>query len=439
MTGPDAAPSKREIPTLASDPDLTAARSQPGLESTLETRDKLAFSMGTTIEAGRRYRVLHPHAQGGLGVVFVALDTELNREVALKQILDRHADDQTSRARFLLEAEVTGGLEHPGIVPVYGMGVYENGRPYYAMRFVRGDSLKEALGLFHSQSGASAGNEPTSQEIDRAATVRPNDSKGSRDLELRKLLRRFLDVCNAIDYAHSRGVLHRDIKPANIILGKHGETLVVDWGLAKATGKGDAAAGERAMMPSSASGSAETLPGSAMGTPAYMSPEQSRGELDQLGPRSDVYSLGATLYCLLTGAAPVQSENLESVLRAVQTGNFPPPRDLDPRIDRTLEAVCLKAMALNPDDRYASPRALADDIERWMADDPVTALPEGWGRRVARWTRRHRSATRAAAASLVVIATVATAAALAIGREQAQTRDALERRDAGQAERKQSP
>ena len=427
MTGPDAEPSKREIRTQVVDPDLTAARSQAGVESTLDGRDRLAFSMGTAIEAGQRYRVLHPHAQGGLGVVFVALDTELNREVALKQILDRHADDQTSRARFLLEAEVTGGLEHPGIVPVYGMGVYENGRPYYAMRFIRGDSLKEALGLFHSQFGASAVTEPATQEIDRAATARTRSTpRGSRDLELRKLLRRFLDVCNAIDYAHSRGVLHRDIKPANIILGKHGETLVVDWGLAKATGKGDVAADERAMMPSSSSGSAETLPGSAMGTPAYMSPEQARGEIDQLGPRSDVYSLGATLYCLLTGAAPVQSENLESVLRAVQNGNFPPPRDLDPRIDRTLEAVCLKAMAKHPDDRYASPRALADDIERWMADDPVTALPDGWGRRIARWTRRHRSATRAAAASLVVIATVATAAALAIGREQAQTRDALQ-------------
>ncbi len=327
MTGPDAAPSKREIPTQVGDPDLTAARSEPGLESTLDGKDRLAFSVGTTIEAGGRYRVLHPHAQGGLGVVFVALDTELNREVALKQILDRHADDRTSRARFLLEAEVTGGLEHPGIVPVYGMGVYENGRPYYAMRFVRGDSLKEALGLFHAQSGASAATEPPTREIDRGATVRPMDSRGSRDLELRKLLRRFLDVCNAIDYAHSRGVLHRDIKPANIILGKHGETLVVDWGLAKATGKGHVAAGERAMMPSSASGSAETLPGSAMGTPAYMSPEQARGEIDQLGPRSDVYSLGATLYCLLTGAPPFQSEVLESVLRAVQDGNFPSPRE----------------------------------------------------------------------------------------------------------------
>ena len=381
--------------------------------------------------------MLRPHARGGLGAVFVALDTELNREVALKQILNRHADDQSSRNRFLLEAEITGGLEHPGIVPVYGMGVYQNGRPYYAMRFIRGESLQDATGRFHAQSLASAVTRPGRraesgerrndyQEGDRTAgAARPDDSKGSRDLELRKLLRRFLDVCNAIDYAHSRGVLHRDIKPGNIILGKHGETLVVDWGLAKATGKGDSSAEERTITPSSASGSAQTLPGSAMGTPAYMSPEQARGEIDQLGPRSDVYSLGATLYCVLTGAPPIQKEGLEPILRAVQNGDFPPPRQLDPTIDRTLEAVCLKAMALAPELRYASPRALADDIERWMADDPVTAIVDGWGRRVARWSRRHRSATRAAAASLGVIATVATLAALAIGREQAQTRDAL--------------
>ena len=187
---------------------------------------------------GQRFRVLRPHARGGLGAVFVALDDELHREVALKQILDRHADDPTSRQRFLLEAEITGGLEHPGIVPVYGLGTYADGRPYYAMRFIRGDSLKEAIERFHA---------------DEALKRDP----GRRSLELRKLLRRFLDVCNAIDYAHSRGVLHRDLKPGNIMVGKYGETLVVDWGLAKATGqvRRRSRPSERTLMPSSASGS----------------------------------------------------------------------------------------------------------------------------------------------------------------------------------------
>ena len=150
-------------------------------------------------------------------------------------------------------------------------------------------------------------------------------------------------------------MLHRDLKPGNIMVGKYGETLVVDWGLAKALGRVEPGqeSGERTLVPSSASGSAETLPGSALGTPAYMSPEQARGELDRLGPRSDVYSLGATLYCLLTGRPPFEGDDVGEVLRKVQRGEFRPPRQLDPSIDKALEAVCLKAMAARPEDRYA--------------------------------------------------------------------------------------
>ena len=171
----------------------------------------VSYSVGEASVEGQRFRVLRPHARGGLGAVFVAMDQELHREVALKQILDRHADDPDSRARFLTEAEITGGLEHPGIVPVYGLGTYDDGRPYYAMRFIKGDSLKEAIDAFHA---------------DEAMKGDP----GRRSLELRRLLRRFTDVCNAIDYAHCRGVLHRDLKPGNIIVGKYGETLVVQLG-----------------------------------------------------------------------------------------------------------------------------------------------------------------------------------------------------------------
>ncbi len=341
----------------------------------------LAPLRGAGASSGERFQILRPHARGGLGAVFVALDKELRREVALKQILDQHADHPVSRARFLAEAEITGGLEHPGIVPVYGLGRYPDGRPYYAMRFIHGDSLKDAADRFHK-------------------SVSPAGQTGQRSLELRKLLRRFLDVCNAVDYAHSRGVIHRDIKPANIVLGEHGETLVVDWGLAKAVGRAEAPGGAQPLT-TSASGSSETLPGSTLGTPSYMSPEQAAGELDRLGPRSDVYSLGATLYFILTGRPPFSGKDVGSVLQAVRAGDFTRPALLDPGIDRALESICLKAMALDPEARYATPNALAEDLERWMADEPVSAWQEPLSRRLRRWARRNRTAVSAASVALV--------------------------------------
>ena len=200
-------------------------------------------SAGESTSAGQRFRILRPHAKGGLGEVFVARDEELGREVALKQMQDRHADDASSRARFLLEAEITGSLEHPGVVPVYGLGRYPDGRPFYAMRFVKGDSLKDAIERYHW------GNAPQREDFygARASTQNPAE----RSLEFRKLLGRFIDVCNTVAYAHSRGVLHRDLKPGNVMLGPYGETLVVDWGLAKVVGRpdGEAPSGESTLRP----------------------------------------------------------------------------------------------------------------------------------------------------------------------------------------------
>jgi serine/threonine-protein kinase len=363
---------------------------------------------GDSTSAGGRFRVLRLHEKGGLGAVFVARDNELNRDVALKEIQPRFADDPQHRARFQFEAEITGRLEHPGVVPVYGLGSDAGGRPYYAMRLIRGDSLREAIACFH-------------------ADERLLHDPGARGLELRKLLRRFLDVCNTVDYAHNRGVLHRDLKPGNIMVGRYGETLVVDWGMAKATGRREAGPGpeEPTLLPAAASVTAETLPGSALGTPAYMSPEQAAGDLERLGSRSDVYSLGATLYALLTGRAPFEGNDAREVLRAVLRGEFRLPRVLVPHVDRRLESICLKAMALHPEDRYDSPRALADDVERWTADEPVLAYPESTVDRLSRWMRRHRSWMRAVAAALVAITAVSVLATVAV--DQARRRESRAR------------
>lgn len=350
-------------------------------------------------EAGShlRFRIIRPHAKGGLGEVFLAGDNELNREVALKTIQPRFADNTDSRLRFLQEAEITGRLEHPGIVPVYGLGQYADGRPYYAMRFVRGESLQEAALQFHQQHAKVV-------EKKLEAEYTPVGQYSIETVEFRKLLGRFIDVCNAIAYANSRGVLHRDLKPGNIMLGKYGETLVVDWGLAKVLGtSGEAtASGEQTLMPSSDSGSAPTQIGSAIGTPAYMPPEQANGSLDKLGPASDVYSLGATLYFLITGKAPVQGKSVVEVLEKVRVGNVPHPTLINPHIPRSLAAICMRAMSTNPEDRYPNPQELAEEIERYLADEPTQAYVESLSVRIRRWIRKHPRVVASLATSLLV-------------------------------------
>ena len=343
--------------------------------SSSSEHEAIAPAQTQAYSAYGRYVLVRPHAEGGLGEVFLASDQEIGREVALKQIRGCHADDPGSQGRFVREAEITGNLEHPGIVPVYGFGRSPDGRPYYAMRFIRGESLEDAIARFHE-----------------AET--PDRDHGARAMERIRLLKRFSDVCDTMEYAHSRGIIHRDLKPSNIMLGAHGETLVVDWGLAKPIHAFQEAPDSLPRLDPAAA-SDQTLPGSPMGTPAYMSPEQAAGCVGALRPASDVYNLGATLYCLLTGRPPFGGGVSGEMLEKIQKGDFPRPSAVaQGPVPRALEAVCLKAMATEPGNRYASPRALADEILRWVADEPVSAYTETRGERLRRWSRRHKTWVR---------------------------------------------
>ncbi|MBN1855084.1 MAG: serine/threonine protein kinase [Pirellulales bacterium] len=346
-----------------------------------------------------RFEIVRPHARGGLGEVFVAKDCELGRDVALKKIQERYAEDPHSRDRFAREAEITGRLEHPGIVPVYGFGRYADGRPYYAMRFVEGQSFREAIKEYHAE-----------QSGERAPS--------QRAFELRKLLGRFVDVCQTIHYAHSRGVVHRDLKPENILLGKYGETLVIDWGLAKAAGRPEHVRqvhpDETTLLPHMTQDDHATIQGYALGTPEFMSPEQASGWLDKIGPPSDIYNLGATLYCLLTGRPPLTGKNTDEIINKARRAEYRAIQEVNPSVPRPLEAICIKAMARDSEDRYASAQALADDIEHYLADEPVTAYQERWTERLGRWGRQHRTFVRAAAVALAVVAGASVVASVLI-------------------------
>lgn len=357
----------------------------------------------------QRFVRIRLHAQGGIGDVYLARDRELQRNVALKEIQQKYVDRRDQQDRFLLEAEITGNLEHPGIVPVYSLGRNAAGRPFYAMRFIEGESFSAAIKRFHD-------------ERKQAATAAKGQTGSLWGVEFQQLLRRFLDVCDAIEYAHSRNVIHRDLKPGNIMLGQYGETLVVDWGLAKIVGKNDIVAehvesgiGDDFDLTQVAGGitataGGETQPGTTIGTPAYMSPEQAHGAIEELGPASDVYSLGATLYELLTGSVPYPGKHAGETVRLVREGKLKPPRALQPSLPAPLEAICVQAMASNPADRYQSARELAVDLEHWMADEPVIAYPERAPQKVGRWLRRHRTLTYGLGMTLGGIALVATIA-----------------------------
>jgi serine/threonine-protein kinase len=343
------------------------------------------------------YRPQRHHAHGGLGEVLTAHQEELDRLVAIKRIRPDRLHG-AARQRFLREAAITAGLQHPGIVPIYGLGQDEDG-PFYTMPFIQGQTLQEAIeGLYGDES------------LRRDA--------GRRSLEFRSLLQRFIAVCNTVAYAHDQGVVHRDLKPSNIMLGPYGETLVMDWGLAKSFAEdGPVDESNREARSTSPSPDHLTATGAVLGTPQYMSPEQAKGQPAE--PASDIFSLGIILYAILTGKSPYENAGPGGAdpLREVRDVAIVPPRDRDPRLPRALEAICFRALAARPEDRFTSTRDLARDLENWLADEPVTAWCEPWTTRLARWGRRHRSLVTGVVATLLVASASISVATILLSKE----------------------
>ncbi len=311
--------------------------------------DRLRAGAGEPDLTGTRYRLLERVARGGMGVVYAAEDEKLERRVALK-VLDLPGKDGDLPNRLMREARVLARLEHPGIVPVHDVGTLADGRVFYTMKFVEGQRLDKFI-------------------------------EGVESVQDR--LRLFLRICEAVAFAHARGVLHRDLKPANIMVGPFGEVLVMDWGLAKILGSkaqiSDTAADPDATIlekpkqitrdSDSTKSSVITGHGTVMGTPGYMSPEQARGEVEVLDARSDIFSLGALLRFILMQTTPA---------------------GFTPRLNRSLEAICAKAVAERPESRYPAVQELGQDVSRYLDGLSVGAHRESIFEKLTRFYRRYR-------------------------------------------------
>jgi predicted Ser/Thr protein kinase len=298
-----------------------------GSHSIHETVSSNPSEAGATLELPCRfgdYQLLEELGRGGMGVVYRAHQTSLNREVAVKMILRGQLASPADFDRFQVEAEAAARLNHPGIVPVYEVG-QQDGRPYFSMNYVVGETLADRLA-----DGPLVGRE--------AARI-------------------LVTVARAIHYAHRQGVLHRDLKPANILLDVNGEPHVTDFGLAKRVTDSENL----------------TRTGSVLGTPAYIAPEQAAGDRGQVGPSSDVYSLGSILYHLLTGRPPFQAATPVDTVLLVLEQDPVPPRVLNPKADRDLEMITLRCLQKPPDLRYSSADSLADDLEAYLNDEVVSA------------------------------------------------------------------
>jgi len=352
-----------------------------------------------------RYSVTGVLGRGGMGEVLAARDEALRRDIAIKRALD--PSDQAAHAKFVLEAQVTGQLEHPGIVPVHELGTGDDRRPYFTMKRVAGRDLADVL--LEARNGPAA-------------------RRSARLLELLQIL---LKVCDAVAFAHSRGVIHRDLKPANVRVGEFGEVLVMDWGLAKVLGHADPVSDQLApdVRTDTTDGPLVTLAGTVLGTPAYMPPEQAAGRVDELDARADVYALGALLYEMLALEPPYTGATAWVVLAAVLEGPPPAPsaRAVGRHVPWELEAIATKAMAREVEARYADVGALRADLQAYLEHRLVGAARYSLAATAVKWLRRHRAGAAVAAAMLVTATTFTAVLAQRASDERRAARAEVER------------
>lgn len=374
-------------------------------------------------QAGSQLEVHEEIGRGGMGAVHRAYDRHLRRHLALKVLLD---DAPHRLARFLEEAQVNGQLDHPNIVPVHGIGLDASGRAYFTMKWVRGNNLAEVIAAMEA---------------------------GSTDWNVTRVLSTLLRVCEALAFAHDKGVVHRDIKPANVMVGRFGEVYVMDWGLARVEGHVDshdirvvpAELGQHVRTDRRDSASSTpfsplvTMDGDVVGTPAFMSPEQAEGEIERVGPRSDIYSVGAMLYRLIGGRDPYSESGrslpAREILARVRSG--PPPGIATFRDDVPAELIAIqeKAMARRLEDRYSSMLDLASDLRAYLEHRVVAAYETGALAELKKWVRRN-PVIAAAAGILIAVITVAAGVVAAKNVEIASQKQTVEQRERDLSARK---
>ena len=370
----------------------------------LDTNGRVAKLLGLGVVQGRdatdqirtlrtEYRLLRKLGQGGMGTVWLAHDEKLGRLVAIKEIHNHGSDPESTLYRFRREAQVTGRLEHPSIVPIHEMGECEDtGKTFYVMRFLGKRTLEEEIAEYHERRDA--------------GDVNP--------MHLHRLLTAFVTVCQAIAYAHSRNVVHRDLKPENIALDDYGQVIVLDWGLAKLTGRGELQEIFGDIQLGELNAANDTSAGQVLGTPMYMAPEQAAGRIDEIEQTTDVYGLGAVLFSILTGYAPheksnqtkTSTTNVSELFQTIVSSEAPRARSLNPEVPAELDAVCAKAMANKRYARYATALELADDVQRWMAGEPVSTCTEPLPKRIQRWMGAHRRISQVAVAALITVGVI---------------------------------